>query len=54
MSLCDPDPGASYDRDGDVTAAALRNTNELAGVGETGGTGSSRRSDLKSLQENEK
>lgn len=34
MSLCDPDPGRSSERDCDVTATAPRNVNELAGVGD--------------------
>lgn len=33
MSPLDPDPGASHQRDPDVTATALRNVNELPGVG---------------------
>lgn len=35
-SPLDPDPGASHRRDPDVTATALRNVNELAGVGDVG------------------
>lgn len=58
MSLCDPDPGTSYRRDSDVTAATLQNVDELAGVGDVrllpGETGSSRRPDNKPLRQNKK
>lgn len=47
-SLCDPDPGTSYQRDCDVMATVVQNDNELTGVGDMrllpGGTDSSRRS----------
>lgn len=57
MSLCDPDPETSYQRDCDVSAPTLQNVNELAGAGDVcllpGGTDSPRTSEQNSAAQSE-